>query len=189
MRRVAALVLALTLPGVARGQVDEVERYELYTECRPLFSVTSVFMSENNRDAMEDAMTAAAEASVESRLRAAGLWWPERRSSESVFLHPTVTVEPMLVPSGLKLYDYQVRLALNKQLLDEFGNREPGTEATWVKVIRPGVNSSGVHNFPRTEQDLLNAVSSALGRLMDQFLAAYLRVNASACQAGRSSPP
>lgn len=180
MRRVAALVLGLAFPSVVAGQAESGERFELYTGCRPVHAITTVTLSENSQDTMEDALKAVAEASLESRLRAADLWWswPERGLFEGgpVPLFVTITVDPTFPPNELKLYDYEVRLRLNKQLTDEFGNQSSGTHTTWARGIR-----SGWDNLPRSEQDVLDAVSSALGRLMDQFLAGYLRVNAPAC--------
>lgn len=117
MRPGAALMFVLALPScVVSGQAEEWERFELYAECRPVVSVTSASVSlalapdgtirANNRDAMEDAIQAAGEASVESRLRAAGLWWSWSENSlfENVFLQATVTVDPTFAPSGLTLY-------------------------------------------------------------------------------------
>ena len=97
MMRRTALMLVLALPGVVSGQVEEWERFQLYTECRPVLAVTSVSVSVNNWEAMEDAITAAGEVAVESRLRAAGLWWSwsETGSSENAFLHATVAVDPL----------------------------------------------------------------------------------------------
>ena len=69
-----------------------------------------------------------------------------------------------------------MQLKLSKKLMDEFGNRPTNTNVTWTRTVRPRGLS-----FPRSEQEVLDAVSSAFGRLMDQFLAAYLRVNGSAC--------
>ena len=178
MMRGTALVLALALPGVVSGQVKEWERFELYTECRPVLAVTLVSVSVDNWEAIEDSITAAGEAAVESRLRAAGLWWSssETGSWEHAFLQATVFVDPLFPQSERKLYEYEVQLKLNKQLMDEFGNKPTNTQATWTRTVRPRGLS-----FPRSEQEVLDAVSSAFGRLLDQFLAAYLRVNGSAC--------
>ena len=178
MKRVAGLALALAFPSVAAAQAEEWERFGLYTGCRPVHAGAVVMLSEDNQETMEDALEAVAEASLESRLRAADLWWSslERGSLERVPLFAKVTVDPMLPPSGLKLYAYEVRLELHKQLMDEFGNKRTNTNATWTRV-----KASWEPPHPRSGQEVLDAVSSTLGRLMDQFIAAYLRVNGSAC--------
>ena len=178
MRRVAVLALALVFPSVAAGQAEEWERFALYTGCRPIHAITVVTLSEKNQDMTEDALEAVAAASLESRLRAADLWWSssERGSSEGVPLFAEVTVDLWFPPSGLKVYAYEVRLELHKQLMDEFGNKRTNTSATWTRV-----KASWEPPHPRSGQEVLDAVSSTFGRLMDQFVAAYLRVNGSAC--------
>lgn len=80
--------------------------------------------------------------------------------------------------SGFVIYGFPDAAAFlnDKRLMDEFGNKPTNTHATWTRTVRPlGLS------FPRSEQEVLDAVSSAFGRLTDQFLAAYLLVNGSAC--------
>lgn len=180
MRLGVALVLILALPSVVSGQTEERERFELYTQCRPVLAVTNVVVHGTfNWEPMRDAIKAAAEDSVESRLRAAGLWWPspEARSSEPALLRAELEVDHDHVPSGLTLYPYEVRLELHKPLMDEFGNRSGGTNNTWTT----GIQVLSWHDPPRSELAVMDALLSALRRLLDQFAAAYLRVNASAC--------
>ena len=174
------MVWILALPSVVSGQAQERDRFELYTQCRPVLATTNVMVYGTlNREPMRNAIKAAAEDSVESRLRAAGLWWlsPEARSSETAFLMVELEVDHDHVPSGVTLYPYEVRLELYKPLMDEFGNRSGGTNNTWTR----GIQVLSREDPPRSELDVMDALLSALRTLLDQFAAAYLRVNASAC--------
>ena len=153
---IAALAVALTLPAAPAAQDGNVlERFQLFTECQPLYPLVEVLTPA----ATDIGLTLEGlQAAMDSRLRAARLYADPWMAMATLYLNVHV------VRSA-----FTVTLELQKPLWDELsGSRF--SAPTWSSVVL------GTHG--RDSGYVLSAVAAR----MDEFLAAYLRVNYAACQ-------
>ena len=149
----AAAVLASTLPTVAQ---TDLERFQLFTECAQMQVIVIAVFTE--ADSMAGSLTEESlRAAAESRLRAARLY--------------ADSVVPHLLSVGVWVYGeaFDIDIDFSQWLLNpDAGVR--GWGRTWT------LGGAGTHaNQP-------GFMRNAVADYIDQFLAAYLRVNEAACQ-------
>ena len=143
------------------------ERYELWADCNQLILLSNPIKNKNKAAIIgltdDDIMLA-----IKNRLRAAGLYGMiDRDYWKKPLLVPTVMVE-----SGTVV----VKITLLKVLKDVHSSEEKHGE-TWSK------------SFIDAHRDDASIIIAALGRLMDEFIDEYLRVNEEACEAKAMSLP
>ena len=162
-RALVSLALAVLLVPTAAGEDDEVkrsiERFELFNACRPM----RLLVEGLGDDAEAIGLTEAAlQAAAERRLRAARLYTEDRERANLAKLYVNVLV----VGKAFSLsVDYE------KRVTDGFG--KSGTATTWTSGSAGTASSGGF-------------IVSGLSGHLDRFLAAYLRVNESACGSAES---
>ena len=137
-------------------QGNGIERFELFNACRPMRLIIEELDSDANSIGLTEAMLQAA---VESRLRAARLYTENRGPSDGARLY--VNIKVVGPAFGFSL-DY------GKRVSDRFGLSSLAT--TW------DISVTGTHG--RDAGYIVNSLSQKI----DMFLAAYLRVNESACE-------
>lgn len=154
-----ALLLATLLVPAAAAQDDkverQVERFNLYNACRPMLLVIEGLHEEASRISLT---TEKLQMAAESRLRAARLYTEDRDKADGAFLYVQASVNKTAFNLSVEYY---------KVVTDAFG--QVGTGATW------DVGSPGTH------VGSASVILSWLSQFLDRFLAAYLRVNESAC--------
>ena len=155
----ALLPLAVLLAPTGAGQdaASRIERFELFNACRPMILVVE---RPSSRAAEISLTEEALQVAAESRLRAARLYTEDHERANFAFLYVHVNVAGPAFSSSVRY---------RKKVTDEFGITS--TASTWEE------SSHGMHG-----KDAGYIVSN-LSRHLDRFLAAYLRVNESACGA------
>ena len=158
MRTILALLPFAALLGPsssALGSASRLERFELFNACRPMR-----LLVESLPDAAEGIGLAreTPQAAAESRLRAARLYTEDYEKADFSFLYVNVNVVGRA---------FHISVEYHKTVTDEFG--QSGGAITWK------TGSTGTHGGNG------GYIVSALSQYLDEFLAAYLRVNGSAC--------
>ena len=159
MRRTLALLpLAALLTPMAPGQdaASRRERFELFNACRPMQLVLDV---PPDRAAAIGLTEGALQAAAESRLRAARLYTEDLERADGAYLYVNVNVVGEA---------FGILVKYKKMVTDAFG--KVGTATTWNSGF-VGTHGSGGASF----------ILSNLSQHLDEFLAAYLRVNEEAC--------
>ena len=153
----ACLFIAVPLPAGAQDDTaTPLERFELFTNCRPMGLMIEGLPDEAADIGLtQDALTAA----VESRLRAARL-------------HTDEALPPYLLYVNVSMSGraFSIDVYFNKVVFDQ-ASLVDAPAITW--------NSGTTGTHGRNAGYIVNAVSQHL----DRFLADYLRVNESACDA------
>ncbi len=134
----------------------KVNWFELFLNCKPV----SILVEELSDDAKRSRLTEETIiATAESRLRAARIY--DNKMISTPYLHITVTV----VGNA-----FSINVTLNKYLFDDETSMLHGIAMTWTRGL------TGTHTNDAT------FILSGLSRLMDLFIADYLRVNEVACK-------
>lgn len=160
-------LLALTLLGIdPTGAVEQqnpdpsvqAQDFELFTSCQPVSLVVESLGTDAEKIVLTrtDIINA-----VESRLRAARIYTDKS-------LQPYISIAVNVVGQAFSI-DFQ----LHKALYDR-GIGLAGLAPTWSKVL------TGTHGNRGYESG--SYILSLLSRLLDEFLAEYLRVNEKACE-------
>ncbi len=162
MRRVPAYLslAALLLAPAGDGQdtdklLERLEIFQLFNACRPMVLAVEGL----GDDAADIGLTEKdLQAAAESRLRAARLYTEDRTKSGQTYLYVNINV---FGPA------FNTSIRYNKFLTDEFGRA--AYAPTW------NTGSIGTHG------GTASYIVSVLSQKLDEFLAAYLRVNEEAC--------
>ena len=139
-----------------------IERLQLFNACRPML----LFIGGLDDDAAAIGLTeSTVQAAAESRLRAARLY-----AGDILDMSKKKTVIALLfVKVAVGRRAFNISVDYNKVVADEFGGS--GLAVTW------GTESFGAHDGDA------GFIVSSLSQRLDEFLAAYLRVNEAACEA------
>lgn len=151
------LSLAVLLSPAAPGQdtTDEFTRFQLFNACRPMRLLVEHLPDEGRKiDLTREILQAAAE----SRLRAARLYTEDADKADFSTLYVNVNVTS---------FAFDISLEYHKLVTDKFGRAAPAM--TW----RTG--STGTHGKDG------GFIVSQLSQYLDEYLAAYLRVNEGDC--------
>ena len=149
-------LLELLVPAATPTQVDLLSRFQLYNACRPMEVLVEAFAG--NGESRIGLTRQGFELAAESRLRAARLYSEDHDESGGAYVYLRTTV----VSSA-----FTVEVHYKKVVTDEFQIAAPAS--TWERGF------SGTHGRDASY------VMSSLSELLDEFLAAYLRVNEAAC--------
>ena len=150
-----ASLLAIAAPGQDAGSSPRLERFELFNACRPMALVVESLNDDAGKIGLsKDTLQAAAE----SRLRAARLYAEDFEKTYGSYLYVNVNVVGRAVSA---------RVHYQKPVTDEFGVLSLTT--TWYTGI-VGMASDASY------------IVQVLSQLLDEFLAAFLRVNEEACE-------
>ena len=165
MRRILALlplVALLTTMAVGQDAASGQERLEFFNACRPM----QLLVENLGDDATDVGLTREMlQAAAESRLRAARLYSEDRESSDGATLYVNINVYRT---------SYTILPHYRKAVTDAFATT--GSAVTWF------TGSTGTHGGDA------GYIVSALSRHLDEFLAAYLRVNEPACGSPAGRP-
>ena len=141
-------------------RIQQRERFDLFNDCEPMRLI--ILNSSGNLITVPGSRINAVQNAAESRLRAARLFTDALDSDlPSLFVAVVPDFRSDLVSR------YVVRISYSKPL------RDPATGLTHV---------TSTWQKERTAPDDDPAILNSLSQLLDQFLAAYLRVNAEACE-------
>ena len=153
----APLSLAALLAAAAIGQdtTSRLERFDLFNACRPMRLLIEQLGDDEAAIGLAEADLQAA---AESRLRAARLYTEDGAKANFAFLY----VNAIVVGRAVNVFVHY-----KKVVIDAFG--EDGSATTW------SIGSAGTHGGNASY------VVSGLSQHLDEFLAAYLRVNEEAC--------
>ena len=151
-----ALALVLAAPAGAVEKVTELDRFELWYGCQPVFLVVEGLPDSAKAIGLS---TSRIETAVRSRLRSARIY-----SAERPWPRPYLYVNVNVLGAA-----FGHRLELNKWVKDEASGEE-GRAATWR---RGGIGTHG---------ESASFVLSTIGEFTDLFIDEYLRVNADACR-------
>ena len=158
MRRHTALAVAFLLTAApAASEVNDLERFKLWNDCRPMdLLVEPLQNDESDINLTKDAIDVAAR----GRLRAARLYSDDPDKTAEAYLYVMVTVKDSATTVGIAYHKAVQDLATNLS----------GLLGTW-RVI-----STGPHGQDRT------IIVSNVARLTGKFIDEYLRVNEDACK-------
>ena len=176
MKVFAIAVLLLSLPAWAQTQdsdtvaasvLAERERFQLYTGCSLIHSETLSFGLSGEVDGLanidQDIATA-----VESLFRAARIYGDV---SSPVSLFVMLRAESLSRVSQRASSSLRVELSFSKRLSDPTTGLSRSVE-TWSSVGRV---------VPDDARGISGRVLVAVNRLLDEFIATYMRVNAESC--------
>ena len=154
----ALLIIAAAAPA---KEVSDLDRFNLWNECRPMVLVVKVVSNEADflgptRDAIEVA--------VRGKLRAAHLFTENDAAAEWSFLYINVNV---IGPA------YSAEISYEK-LLEDPATKLKNTAKTWT------TGGTGTRN--KTPKYTLAYILAVVEHHTDEFIDEYLRVNAEACQ-------
>ena len=158
MGLLAETFLNLKREPMTSEEIDKLrlDWFKLFLNCEPVDTVVEELSDDAKRTGLtKEAIIAAAE----SRLRAARIY--NNKKNSTPYLHITVTV----VGDA-----FSIEVALNKYLFDDETSMLHGVAKTWTKTL------IGTHTNDAT------FILSGLSRLLDLFIADYLRVNEIACK-------
>ena len=144
-------------------EIDEsIERFKLFNACRPM----QLLIEPLPDDAEEINLSwETLQAAAESRLRAARLYREAFGQDATLEEHSNAAI--LSVEIGVVGATSYLGVKFNKRVTDAFG--ETTSTPTWI-AIRYGTHGGNA-----------NSIVSALSQQLDEFLAAYLRVNEPAC--------
>lgn len=159
--KIVLLALLCALP-ISSETVDGYDRFRLFNACRPVRVMIS--STDPNIQRHLDSLRPM----VESRLRSARLYTENPVESRNGFLDVRVTMIGLAGFGPAYIIDFQYK----KLVTDEYG--ESYHAATWPdRRFRSGHGTYGNAAYIH--------IKSRLSSFLDLFLAAYLRVNKSAC--------
>ena len=150
-----ALALVLATPASAAENVTELDRFELWNDCRPLSVDVHLQDKESNLGLTEEAI----EVAVRSRLRGARIYSQDTNKTNWSLLY----IHLHVVSRAYSLtFQYQkvVRDEATKMLFQT---------TTWIS------GETGTHG------GLSDATLAGVAQRTDKFIDEYLRVNADAC--------
>ena len=155
MKRPALLLaLALAISGAVEAEVNDLERFDLGTDCAPLVLIVEDLDPHAEKIGLaRDAIRLAGE----SRLRAARIYNPEPYGTPYLY-----------VRIGVGSVAHFVTVQLGKEVID-IATGLHGLADTWESG-RYGTHGGGS-----------DVILASLARILDRFIADYLRVNESAC--------
>ncbi|MDE2943085.1 MAG: hypothetical protein OXT63_02620 [Gemmatimonadota bacterium] len=184
---VPAVVFGLLTPAAAgaQGSPSNRDRFALFTACSPV--PAEIFVT--NTGGPADITTASVENMATSRLQAAGINAPAGRPGGST-LQLSVFVSAQRLSANAVVTVYVIRLRLLKLVYDR--QSDPGTgEAGRGSADSPGTAPDWLNWAPtwETPQQGIgfylgrdgDPVTSLVGRMLDEFVSEYVRVNAEAC--------
>lgn len=152
---ILVLALAAPLAGQAVSLLDDVDRFQFFTECAPVGSLVLVQGDQADEIGLTEERV---RTMVESRLRAARLYRPTAGV-------PFLLVRILTLDNG-PAYTYQ--LQLQKWLRDDITGVEKGG-TTWEDL------SIGTHGGDA------GFIMQGLSEMLDHFILEYLRVNEAWC--------
>ena len=144
---------------VAEAQVDDYERFQLFTECQPMAVGATVYVSDEDTGTMirQQEQEGPIYAALESRLRAARLYQAQDQTRMQNHINVSVIVPTPEIFIMLATYSKILRDPITQQL---------SISGTWELLA---------HGSP-------SAMHSLIAQAIDSFLVDYLRVNEAACR-------
>ena len=152
-----AAALMLTAASASAGAVSDVDRFELWNECRPLRLIVETLSDDATAIGLTEEAIGIA---VRSRLRAARIYSDSRVETEWAFLYFLVQVVGPAV---------SIDVTYNKSVIDVATELQL-TAASWR------VSATGTHGGDSS------VILSSVAGYTDQFIDEYFRVNTDACK-------
>lgn len=186
-RIVPAIALGFLAPVAAdaQGSISDRDRFALFAACSPV--PVEVFVT--NTGGPAEITTPSVENMAASRLRAAGIDAPAGRTGGST-LQLSVFVSAQRLSASATITVYVIRLRLLKLVYDrqsdpgsvEAGRRAadaPGDAPEWLNWAPTWETpQQGIGFYLGRDAD---PVTNLVGRMLDEFVREYARVNAEAC--------
>ncbi len=152
------LGILLTASTVQAQAVSDLDRFKLFNACRPM----ELVVEELRPNAQEIGLTEERiQLAAESRLRAARLYTESREKANYTYLYVYIHVVGHVFTIVVSYY----------KLVTDQVNNSNGLAITWI------ADSTGTHGGDA------GFIIQGLSSHLDEFLAGYLRVNESACNA------
>lgn len=180
---VPAVVFGLWAPAeaAAQGSPSDRDRFALFTACRPV--PVEVFVT--NTGGPAGITTPAVEGMATSRLRAAGIDAPAGSAGGST-LQLSVFVSAQSLSASAVVTVYVIRLRLLKLVYDRQSDprageagEAPGAAPEWLNWAPTWETpQQGIGFYLGRDGD---PVTSLVGRMLDEFVREYVRVNEEAC--------
>ena len=185
---VSAVAVAVCVPSVAAGQGggSPQERFALFTSCSPVnveVFVHNTGASDVTQESVARRMT--------GRLRDADIHAPSDQPGWAL-LRLTATISTYPIPGAPAQTVYMVRLRFMKLLYDQLSDPALATDRGRMSSDSLGAVFRWIHWAPTWESPRPgigffagrrdDLITGAIDRLLDEFVAEYLRTNAAACE-------
>ena len=180
---VPVVVFGLWAPAdaAAQGSPSSRDRFALFAACRPV--PVEVFVT--NISGPTGITTPSVEGMATSRLQAAGIGAPAAGAGGST-LQLSVFVSAQRITASAVVTVYVIRLRLLKLVYDEQSDPRageagdaPGTAPEWLNWAPTWETpQQGIGFYLGRDGD---PVTSLVGRMLDEFVSEYVRVNEEAC--------
>ncbi len=180
---VPAVVFGLWAPAeaAAQGSPSSRDRFALFAGCRPV--PVEVFVT--NTGGPAGITTPAVEEMATSRLRAAGIDAPAGRTGGSTLQLSVFVSAQRLSPTAVVTV-YVIRLRLLKLVYDQQSDPRPGEAGDAPGAAPEWLNWAPTWETPQQGIGFYlgrdgDPVTSLVGRMLDEFVREYVRVNEEAC--------